>query len=231
MPSPIPQTSTATLTPTPTIVWFPPTATYTPFPTNTSLPPTPDQRPGIGGLLFKDNFSDNAAWELISSPNGTALLGKNELTLAIQEEKAYVYSLRAAPELADFYAEITASPSFCRGVDEYGMLFRFVSPATFYRFSLSCDGRVRLDRLSSGSASSPQGWLETGVVPIGAPSTSRLGVWAQGSEMRFFVSDQYLFTIQDPLIPSGRLGVFARSTGGHALTVNFTDLSVFAISP
>jgi hypothetical protein len=142
-----------------------------------------------------------------------------------------VFSLRTAPELVDFYAEITASPSFCQGIDEYGILLRFVSPANFYRFSLSCDGRVRLDRLSGGSASSPQAWMETGVVPIGAPSSSRLGVWAQGSEMRFFVSDQYLFTIQDPLIPGGRLGVFARSTGGHALTVNFSALSVYEIIP
>jgi hypothetical protein len=49
--------------------------------------------------------------------------------------------------------------------------------------------------------------------------------------MRFFVNDQYLFTVQDPLIPSGVLGVFARSTGGHALTVNFTDLIAYQLIP
>ena len=231
IPTPTPFTPTPTDTPTPTIVWFPPTTTFTPFPTSTALPPTPDQRPSIGPLLFRDDFSDASLWSLSSTEAGRAALGKNELTLAIQEQKAYLFSVRQLPELTNFYAEITASPSLCRGADEYGLLLRFLSPATFYRFSLSCDGRVRLDRLSGGQASSPQPWLETGVVPIGAPSVSRLGVWASGSEMRFFVGDQYLFTVQDPLIPSGLLGVFARSTGGHALTVNFSDLAVYQLNP
>jgi hypothetical protein len=231
LPTPTLVTPTASATPTPTIVWFPPTATFTPFPTATSLPPTPDQRPGIGAVIFEDNFSDPTLWALSSNENGRAAFGKNELTIAIQEQKAYVFAQRTEPVLADFYAEITASPSLCQGADEYGLLIRLVSAATFYRFSLSCDGRVRLDRLTGGQASSPQPWLETGVVPIGAPSTSRLGVWVSASELRFFVDDQYLFTVQDPLIPSGVLGVFARSTGGHSFTVNYTDLIVYQLVP
>jgi hypothetical protein len=231
LPTPTLPTPTASATSTPTIVWFPATATFTPYPTATSLPPTPDQRPGIGAVIFTDDFSDPTLWLLSSSENGRAAFGKNELTLAIQEQKAYVFSQRTEPSLSDFYAEITASPNLCQGADEYGLLLRLVSAATFYRFSLTCDGRVRLDRLTGGQASSPQPWLETGVVPIGAPSSSRLGVWASASEMRFFVNDIYLFTVQDPLIPSGVLGVFARSTGGHALTVNFTDLVVYQLIP
>jgi len=230
-PTPTAPTPTTSATPTPTIVWFPPTATFTPFPTPTPLPPTPDQRPSLGAILFSDDFSEPALWALASNENGRAAFGKGELTIAIQDQKAYVYSLRKGPDLGNFYAEITASPSLCQGADEYGLLLRLASAASFYRFSCSCDGRVRLDRLNEGQASSPQPWLETGVVPIGAPSTSRLGVWASGAEMRFFVNDQVLFTVQDPLIPSGLLGVFARSTGGHALTVNFTDLTVYQINP
>jgi hypothetical protein len=49
--------------------------------------------------------------------------------------------------------------------------------------------------------------------------------------MRFFVDDQYLFAVQDPLIPSGVLGVFARSTGGPSFTVNYTDLIVYQLIP
>jgi hypothetical protein len=44
--------------------------------------------------------------------------------------------------------------------------------------------------------------------------------------MRFFVNDQYLFSAKDPLLHSGSLGVFARSTGNNALTVSFTDLVI-----
>jgi hypothetical protein len=77
-----------------------------------------------------------------------------------------------------------------------------------------------------GQASSPQPWM-TGVgALVGSPSSSRLAVWAVGNEMRFFINEQYQFTVRDPLLTSGALGVFARSAGDTALTVNFSDLVV-----
>jgi hypothetical protein len=44
--------------------------------------------------------------------------------------------------------------------------------------------------------------------------------------MRFFVNDEYQFTVSDPLLPAGSLGVFARSAGDMDVTVSFTDLIV-----
>jgi hypothetical protein len=49
--------------------------------------------------------------------------------------------------------------------------------------------------------------------------------------MRFFINDQYQFTVNDPLLPSGNIGVFARSIGETAVTVNFSDLIVRQIEP
>ena len=47
--------------------------------------------------------------------------------------------------------------------------------------------------------------------------------------MRFFVNDAYQFSINDPMLPSGSLGVFARSAGDLAVTVNFSELVVTEI--
>ena len=44
--------------------------------------------------------------------------------------------------------------------------------------------------------------------------------------MRFFINDEYQFSVRDPLLASGRLGVFARSAGDTAVTVNFSNLVV-----
>jgi hypothetical protein len=108
----------------------------------------------------------------------------NELTLALKPPSDYIFSLRNQPVIGDFYLEVTASPSICRGEDEYGALLR-VSPALeFYRFSLSCSGQVRLDKFYNNTASSPHPWTLSGAVPPGAPSQSRLGIWARGSEMK-----------------------------------------------
>ena len=227
--TPTPALPTATLTTTP--VWFPPTATFTPMPTATVLPPTPEQRPGIGEPLLQDDFSTGESWALSEKDGASARLGKAELTIVISKKRVYHISLRFEPQFTDFYAEITASPGLCRGLDEYGMLIRAQSSNDYYRFSLSCDGQVRLDRILHGQASSPQPWLLSGDVPPGGPSTSRLGVWAVGAEMRFFINGNFQFAVNDGQIPVGVIGVFARSASDEALTVNFYDLSVWEVSP
>ncbi len=214
-----------TITPTATTVWFPPTATFTPAPT-LGIMPTATQYTESGAILFTDQFNDTDLWLLSRTTSTSIALGKNVLTLALNQPGGYLFSLRSEPVLSDFYLEITASPYLCRGQDEYGLLLR-VSPALeFYRFSLSCDGQTRLDKYFNGTASSPQPWMLSGAVPPGAPSSSRLAVWALGKEMRFFINGEYQYTVQDPSLTAGTLGVFARSAGENAVTVSFSDLIV-----
>jgi hypothetical protein len=221
--TPTPPPATATLTP----VWFPPTATPTPLPTATLLfTPTLDLRPTVGPLIFTDDFSDPDLWTLNQSRSASSAMNNNQLTLALSLPKGYLFSQRAEPVLRDFYLEITASPSICRGEDEYGLLIRMVDSGNFYRFSLTCDGQARVDRVFKGSASSPQPLTLSGAIPPGAPSVSRLAVSAVGREMRFFVNDEYLFSVSDRSMPEGLLGVFIRASGAGAMTVNFSDLVV-----
>ncbi len=230
-PTPLPTaTPSSTVPPTETFVWFPPTATYTPFPTR-AVTPTEDPRPGLGALIFWDDFSTGEFWALNQGSVGSVALGNNALTIAIAQPLGYLFTTRTEPTLSDFYVEVTASASICTGEDEYGLLLRFAALSDFYRFSLSCDGRVRLDRIYRSQPSSPQPWLLTGVVPPGAPGVSRLAVWALGDEMHFFVNDALLFTVQDGTVPRGLLGLFARSAGDTAVTVNFSDMEVWEVEP
>jgi hypothetical protein len=223
--TPIP---TTTEIPTETIVWFPPTNTPTPFSTPITTP-TSVQEPEIGDIIFRDTFSDGDRWGLGISESGSVALGINELTIAIAKPGTYIFTIRDEPLLRNFYAEITASPTLCRQLDEYGLLFRWGSMSDFYRYSLSCDGQVRLDRLVGGTAASPKPWMATGVVPPGAPKSTRMAVWVNESEMSFFVDDIHQFTLSDPMLSSGLIGVFARSAGDNAVTVNFSDLVVYEV--
>jgi hypothetical protein len=233
-PTPLaPVTPTApppSLTPSATIVWFPPTATFTPYPTPLPQTPTPDQRPGIAELILEDDFSKEEAWSQDTSSQGSAAVGGGVLSLVLHETRTYVTSIRSEPVLGDFYLEITANPVLCRGLDEYGLLLRLASAADTYRFSVSCDGQARLDRIIQGQASSPVPWMLSGALPPGAPSVSRLAVWASGRELRFFANDQFLFSVRDPLLTAGLIGVFARSAGNQDVTVNFDDLLIYSLS-
>ena len=63
------ETAIPTDNPTPTVVWFPPTPTWTPIPT---IEPTatPELRPGIGGIVFHEDFSTADGWTLGPLPQG-----------------------------------------------------------------------------------------------------------------------------------------------------------------
>lgn len=233
-PTPIPVPSDTVQPPTPsptaTEVWFPPTPTASPFATLTRvITPTVTIEPLYGDLIFQDNFNDTEQWALSSSSQGSLALGVNELTIAIKQPRGYLYSLREGTSLQDFHLEITVNPNICRGEDEYGLLLRVTQSFDFYRFSLTCDGQTRVDKYYRGVASSPQSLIYSSEVPPGAPSMSRLGVWLNGNVMHYYINDIFQFSIQDPSITGGTIGVFARASGDNPVTINFSELEVFEV--
>lgn len=212
-------------TQTPTIVWFPASATPTllTVPTYTG---TPEMSPGIGKEIFSDDFSDDSVWDTAASDNGSAAISDNRLSLAVQPGY-YLSSMRRERPLSDFYAEITARPSLCRGEDNYGLIVRGVG-SYFYRFILDCKRQIRAERVNGGTKLLIHEPVPSGDAP-GAPGQVRIGVWAVGREMRLFLNERFQFSVTDPSFPSGALGVYVRSTGDTPVTVIFSDLKVFDV--
>lgn len=221
-------TPTIPASPTPTIVWFPPTPTYTPRPTQAAFTPTPEMLPEHGALILEDDFSSGDSWQLAESAAGNIAVGKNRLNIAINQTRLLLSTLRSTPEIGEFYLEVTARPNLCSGMDEYGVILRAASEADFLRFALSCNGQVRLDRITGGDASSPQPWTLSGVVPPGAPGVAQIAVWATAEEMRFFVNGQYQFSWNEPALLTGRLGMFARAAADSPVSVSFSDFRLYA---
>jgi hypothetical protein len=135
--------------------------------------------------------------------------------------------MRRELPLSDFYAEITARPSLCRGEDNYGLVVRGVG-SSFYRFVLACNGQIRAERISGGTRQPLQEPVPSGDAP-GAPGEVRIGIWAVGSEMRLFLNGRYQFSVTEGTFPSGALGVFVRSTGETPVTVTFSELAVYEV--
>ena len=221
--SPIP---TDTPLQTPTIVWFPPSPTPTllVFPTYTG---TPEMNPGIGSVTLADDFSDKSAWDTAASDEGSAAISRNRLSLAVQPG-IYLLSQRRDLVLGNFYAEITARPSLCRGNDNYGIIVRNVG-RSYYRFALSCNGLVRAERVNTRGIISLHEPVASGDVPPGAPGEVTIGVWAVGSELRLFLNGRYQFGFTDTSYSSGTIGVFALSQGTDPVSVTFSDLTVYDV--
>lgn len=232
--APVPTPTGAPLPPateTPTIIWFPPTISRTPPPSQ-SVPPTPELRPGLGQVLFADDFSDAALWNTVYAPSASVLVEAGQLTLTIAAgaPSTSLLSLRAAPTVADFYLEATVRLNLCRAGDRYGVVFRLSAPGSYYRYLLNCSGESRYERLVDGAASAPRDWLASADAPRGAPGEVKIGVWVVRNEMRFFLNDRYQFTILDGTYASGTLGLFAYTGGQTPVSVSFTGLTVHAVS-
>lgn len=221
-----PITSTVSPSPSLTVVWFPPTRTPTP-PNIVLPPPTPEQRPGIGEILQKDTFATQQGWQTIRNETGSVAYGKNEITIAISQPKGSLNSLYEIPLPENFYLEIDTSPSLCRGDDTYGVLLRASSNRDYYQFAISCNGLLRLDRIKNGRLNAViRDWTASGQVAPGSPLMLRLGIWVAGNETRFFINDVHQFTVHGLSTSGSQIGIFARSGGTTALTVNFSNLVI-----
>lgn len=185
-------------------------------------------RPGIGSISITDDFSVPDLWNIASSNDANSIVSDNHLTLTVQPG-VYMYSLRQDLILGNFYVEITAQPKLCRDKDEYGFIARGNAVA-YYRFALTCNGRVRAERVSGQQRHPLQEPMLSGDVPLGAPGETRIAVWALGNEMRLFLNDRYQFNIVDQNYLSGTLGVFARASGDTPITIVFSDLVVYDLT-
>jgi hypothetical protein len=229
-PSPTLQPVTPSITAT--INWFPATNTRTPLPQQASTP-TPGVVPGLGALIFNDIFTDASLWSATTSSAGNSIVSNNRLTLTLAEgtDLVTISSLRMQTQLSDFYAQIQAQLSLCRGRDQFSLLFRVTSAADFYRYSINCSGEVRLERVVSGKPFVMRDWAPSPDAPLGAPGQVRLSVWASGRDLRFYLNDHFQFTVNDQFFSQGGLGLSIRSEAGNPMSISFSDLSAhYALS-
>lgn len=222
-------TLTATLTSTP--VWFPATATPTPLPTFPRTP-TPDLRPFVGDLIVEEGFVDEEAWYQLAGNIGNISFSDQRINLAINEPPGMIYAFRETPILGDFYAEVTLQVNFCQGGDEYGLMVRVDSTRLdHFRYAIECDGEVKLTQISGSSAAILEPQRRDPAIPVGFPGEIRMGVWALGEEIRFFINDRYFFSIEDRVIGEGALGVYLRAREDNPISVSFSEIEVRELVP
>jgi hypothetical protein len=210
------------------IVWFPPTETATIAPAAT-VPATPERRPGVGALMVEDPMTSATHWNAAASGNEPATVSSRGLSLSAQPGGLPVIALHRSAVFDDMYLEITARPNLCRGTDSYGVVFRAPNDVASYRFVAVCNGTAAAERVSLGTPRVLQPPTSSSDVPVGAPGEVRLGVWAQGSEFRFFLNDRYQFSVTDRNYLSGGIGVFATASGDSPVVVTFSDLRVYQL--
>ncbi len=225
-------TATLTSVPSPTIDWFP--ATQTPTPKYVQPTPNPLNSltpPPVGEILVEDGFGSDALWETGKTTAGNIVLEESSLAFALSGRKDQLVSLSPHSLPSDFYLEVSAEVALCSPDDAYGILFWRNSQQGTYHALYNCCGEIRLERTIYDGMSVMQDWISGRRFQPGSPATNQLGIWSDSGTLHFFINDvhQFSFSVRPDL--EGKLGLFARSSGESAFTVQFSDLLIYKPAP
>ncbi|HKZ55962.1 MAG TPA: hypothetical protein VJ123_10810 [Anaerolineales bacterium] len=222
-PTPVPPSGTPTFT-FPTL---PPTFTATGAPS--LLTPTPDLPSLLAGIIYRDDFDENQGWDLNDSKIGGISLFQGRLALAVRRSGATLFAVAPSPELEGFFVEVETRAELCADADEFGLMVRMNPQGDHYRFTLNCIGQARFARVQQGVAFNLLPPTETHAAISGAPAENRLGLLADGRDLRLFINGLEVFFVRDAALPRGGLGLIARSAAGGQLTVSFDHLAVYGL--
>ena len=222
----------------PVTLTLPPVASRTPRPTATPLPATPqvsvemppDPKTGVdtGHTLFAENFNLLGTWAVFDTERarGTWRQATYVLTLRDTDEIRWVFN---GPRASDFYFEGSVAVGACKAGDQYGLVVRADTDASFYAFGVACGGRFRLLRSLNGVYEEVLPWQASPLLARLAGSTQRLGVRAVGSRFGLYINSQLLGQVEDAELTGGRFGIYAGSYLTPELQVTFDDLVAYPI--
>jgi hypothetical protein len=224
-PTPLTETPTQTAT----RIWFPSTATPTVY-TTPQQTPTPNEGPDYGGLVITDDFSDRISWTTGVSIDGNVAYGDNTLNLSVSAPGSTLTSFRKDTYFSDFYLETSVTANLCSPTDTYGLIFWSLNNRTYYRISFMCSGEYSLEKIKESRITTLLDWSASGQIPRGGLSPFRVGIWVGGGYVRLYLNGIYQDGIY--LAPTtGGIGAFAYSAEGPAVSISFSDMTIYSVSP
>jgi len=208
--------ATATLEPSAT-----PAATSTQTPTASPTLGTSDPRASLGDPTWQDDFADASDWAIYEDDHTRFEIVDNKLAMTAFNADFYNGWLLSWRKDINFYIEATGTVETCSGRDSYGLMFR--APASDkgylgYLFGISCDGRYSLRSWDGEVMTHILDWTPSTQLAAGSEQTHRIGVLAQGNELKLYAQGELLTTLTDTTHGEGLFGLFVSA----AQTPNFT---------
>ena len=107
-----------------------------------------------------------------------------------------------------------------------GLIGRFGDSSNFDLFTVDGDGQLAVDMWKDGEKFVLQPPTTSAIVN-GAGKANRLALEDNGKQMRFYVNQALLYTVAEPVLPAGRAGVAALSTGDQIAAVEFDWVRIY----
>lgn len=220
---------TPSLTPTATVVWFPVTSTPELKIVFTSTPDV-SEMPGFTDLIFDDSGVATDHWIGRTDANGSVTVDQDSITLAVDGSKGALTVFREDTLLYNYYFESVMTTSLCKNDDQMGVLFRVNGSMSYYRFLVSCSGRISLQQVVGGTPTTLNDWISTNQVQQGLNNSVKIGMWVNGNDLRIYLNDQLQMEVANNTFYSGGIGFFAKASGDSPVSVNFSNIKVYQVT-
>ena len=231
------ETAAPTQAPTGTAV----PASATPLAIATVTPaasPTPNPNEAVGDVVYQDKLDGQGGWFWTFSDdvaNFGVVDGKLKGVMKAANSGWKFVGGPTTIQLGSQQVSLNAHTVNCGPNDEYGLMFRVKSEESDslydgYLFKLRCSGAASFDVITGTNRKAIVDWTPSPAIKTGAPADNTLLVWAAGSEFRFYVNGQYLFSASDSTLSAGFYGIYLndRTAGGE--TVTFDTLVAKAVA-
>ena len=228
-------TAGPTEAPTSTIVLGTATTAPTTAPAATT---TPDPNEAVGDVIYQDKLDGTGGWFWTYADDVSNFGVADGKLKAVMKTANSGWRYTISPDTLQFGSQqvsLNAHTASCGPSDEYGLMLRLQPDASNsgydgYSFKLRCSGQASFEMITGIERKTLVDWTDSSAIKTGAPADNTLLVWAAGSEFRFYVNGQYLFSATDSTLSAGFYGIYLydRTAGGE--TVTFDTLTAKAVA-
>ncbi|MGD8603966.1 MAG: SdrD B-like domain-containing protein [Anaerolineales bacterium] len=187
-----------------------PTLEFTPSPTPYVLT---GPGAGLGQPDFVENFEDGRDWYLYADGHVTFNVTGDELLMTAINPDEWTGWLLTWPEVDDFYLEVEAEPGDCSGLDNFGLVARVGTDGGYYGYlaGVACNGQLSLRWWTGVDYVMLAGWRPHEVLTDWDGGPIRIGLWAEGDTLKFYINNQLVAEIEDDRQLSGLFGLYIGS--------------------
>lgn len=180
------------------------------------------------GLLYSDDFGDPASgWGEISVEAGNTSYGIGIFRIAVDNAQWVVWST-AGQEFGDVVVEVDAWQASGPGEASYGLLVHYEDADHFYRFDIGGDQQYSVSKSTAEGWVDIVDWTESQAI-LPNRGINHLEVRCQGQEMRLYVNDELLVTLEDDSFGIGDIGLFGSTFDEGGAVLCFDNVKVWSL--
>ena len=132
----------------------------------------------------------------------------------------------------NFYLEITGKMETCKGEDQFGLMFRVpnrITATSGYLLGINCDGKFSLKRWDGETMLNLINWKKSDRINAGSDKTNRIGILAEGNNMKVYINGALVGEAADSWFPQGGYGLYVGARETPNMEAMIDEVSIWIV--